>query len=388
MLDRPPAIALLAVGCLLALGVGGAGVLPAGDDHAGPADPETLVDEMLADSPRSVEGELEEVVERNDTVLERTRFEVVREPPEEKKRVRVVNPGEGNLTVVQNESTAWWYDEDEHEVTRYDREGSGRTVIVPAIRYSQYGRVVDEFETRYAGTGSVAGHDAHVVVFTDPSDEPTTASIDVIVGDSEYSLVETRLAEPLVLGTHRLWIHAEHDYPLKEQTTLVGRDGNTVSFTTRYEHIEFGDEHDDGTFTFDPPDDAAVREPPEMERERFGSVDAAEAVVPYAVPDPTVPAEFELSDVYVSWVNDTTRVSLEYADANETVRVTVWPDFDHEIEGVNVTVGDRPGTLTQNYARTSVYWRCDGRMYSVSSQLSTERQLAVAASVECAAADG
>jgi hypothetical protein len=286
---------------------------------------------------------------------------------------------------VQNASTAWRYDEADHEVTRYNLEGSERRIIVPAIRYSHYERLGEEFEMRYAGTDRVAGHDAHVVVFTDPSDEPTTASIDVIVGNSEYSLVETTLAEPLVLGKHRLWIHAGHDYPLKEQTTLIGRDGNTVNFTTRYEHIEFGDEHDNETFTFDPPDDAARREPPEMERKRFESVDAAESAVPYAIPDPKVPAEFELSELYVSWVNDTTRVSLEYADANETVRVMVWPDFDHEIEGMDVTVSNRPATLTQNYARTSVYWQCDGRTYSVSSQLSTERQLDIAESIDCTA---
>jgi outer membrane lipoprotein-sorting protein len=387
MHDRPPTIALLLVGCLLALFAGGVGTLPGDEEPDERVDPEQRVTEMLAGNPESVEGHLEEVVERNDTVLERQEIDVISEPPDGQRRVRFVRDEEGNLTIVQNPSTAWTYEEDENEVTRYDLEGSEDGLIIPAIEYDHYEMLVEEFEVDYAGTDRVAGHEADVIVFRDPSEEPTTASLDVVVGDEQYSLVETTLTEPLVFGEHRLWIHAEHDYPLKEQTTLVGQDGTTMNFTTRYDHVEFGTDHDEDTFTFDPPEDAVQRDPPEMSSENFESVEAAQAVAPYPVPEPTVPARFELDRILVAEVNDTTRVQLFYADGNETVRVRVLPGFDHELRGMSVSVDGHPGTVTRGYAKTTLYWTCADRTYAVIGPVSTEEKLSIAESIECASAD-
>jgi len=190
-----------------------------------------------------------------------------------------------------------------------------------------------------------------------------------------------------VFGEHRLWIHAEHDYPLKEQTTLVGQDGTTMNFTTRYDHVEFGTDHDEDTFTFDPPEDAVQRDPPEMSSENFESVEAAQAVAPYPVPEPTVPARFELDRILVAEVNDTTRVQLFYADGNETVRVRVLPGFDHELRGMSVSVDGHPGTVTRGYAKTTLYWTCADRTYAVIGPVSTEEKLSIAESIECASAD-
>ena len=160
-----------------------------------------------------------------------------------------------------------------------------------------------------------------------------------------------------------------------------------MNFTTRYDDIEFGTDHDEETFTFDPPEDATRHDPPEMEREEFASVTEAQSVVPYPVPDPTVPARFELDRVLVAEVNDTTRVGLFYADGNETVRVRVLPGFDHELQGMSVAVDGHPGTITRGYAKTTLYWSCADRTYSVIGPVSTEEKLSIAESVECASAD-
>ncbi len=390
MLDRPPAIALLAVGCVLALAVGSAGVLPEEDDRAGVepetgAEPEKLVREMLAAEPAAVDGHLTETTTRNEKVVERTRYEVLTDPSDDSKRVRIVRPDESNLTVVQNRTTAWTYDEGTDEVTKYDLTDSGG-VIVPALQYDHYDRLLSALNVTYAGTERVAGHEAQVVVFNDTSEEPTTAGIEVLVGDTEISLAETTLSRPVVLAEHRLWIHAAEDYPLKRQTTLVGREGSSVKFTTRYDRIEFETDPDEDTFQFDPPEDATRQDPPEMDSERFDSIEAAASAVSYRVPDPTVPERFELDSVIVSRVNGSTRVRVAYADGNESVRVRVLPDVDHDIEGMSVTVGDHAGTLTGGYGTSSLYWQCAGRTYAVYGPVSASEKLSIAESIDCEAA--
>jgi hypothetical protein len=101
-----------------------------------------------------------------------------------------------------------------------------------------------------------------------------------------------------------------------------------------------------------------------------------------------VPDGFELTRALVADVNDTTRVALHYADGNETVNVRVLPDFDHELQGMSVSVDGQPGTITRGRATTSLYWECADRTYSVHDGLSAEEKLSIAESIECTAANG
>lgn len=386
MLDRSAAVVLLTVGLALVI-ASGIGVAPGGGDRADQSqNPERLVRSMVAEEPDAVEGQFHEVVRQNDSALDRTVYNVTMRPSSNKQRVKIVRPDEGNLTIVQNETTAWIYDGGEDEVVRNDLGQSERGVIIPALQYEYYDDLLEEFNVTYAGTEQVAGREAHVVVFSDPSDEQRTASIDLIVGDTQYQLAEATLEKPLVLSDHRLWIDTEHNYPIKRQTTLTGQSGASVTYTSRYDWIEFESDSDADTFQFDPPDSAATHEAPEVQSEEYGSIEAAQSAVPYAVPDPTVPDDYELQTARVSRINETTRVVLRYSDGTERLSIRVWPGFDHDIRGMSVTVGTRQGTLTRGQGKTTLYWRCDDRTYAVyadTGTLSVEAQLAVAESIEC-----
>lgn len=384
MLDRSAAVALLAVGVALVV-ASGAGLV-GGEPADRERDPEQLVTSMLADEPASVEGEFYEVVRQNDSALDRTVYNVTVRPPSDRQRVEVVRPDQGNLTLVQNETTAWIYDGSENEVLRNDIGDSERGVVVPALEYGYYDDLLEEFTVTYAGTERVAGHEAHVVVFSDPADRRSTASLDLVVGDNQYQLAETTLEEPLVLSEHRLWIATDHDYPIKRQTTLIGQDGDSVTYTSQYDWIDFEPDDDADTFQFDPPEGTETRDPPSVQTEEYGTVEAAQSAVEYAVPDPTVPEGYELQTVRVSRVNGTTRVALRYGNGNERLSVRVWPRFDHDVSGMAVAVGDRQGTLTRERGKSPLYWECDGRTHTVSvdsGTLSVEAQLGVAESIEC-----
>ncbi len=390
MLDRSATIALLTVGLALAI-ASGAGFVPGGDgtgtaDQAQAQDPEQLVTSMLTESPDSVEGQFYEEIRHNDSTVNRTVYNVAMRPPSDRQRITIVRPAEGNLTLVQNETTAWIYDAGDNEVLRHDVGQSEGDIIVPALEYEYYNDLVEDSNLTYRGTERVAGREAHVVVFTDPSEGRSSASIDLILGDEKYQLAATTLEKPLLLSEHRLWIDTEHDYPIKKQTTLIGQDNESVTYTSRYDRIDFEPDTDAGTFQFDPPESAESHASPELDSREYASVEAARSAVPYAVPDPTVPGEYELQTVRVAQINGTTRTTLEYSDGTDSLRVRVLPGFDHDVRGMSVTVGDRQGTLTGGQGATGLYWQCDGRMHVVhadSGTVSPGDQLAVAESIEC-----
>ncbi|MFB6232756.1 MAG: outer membrane lipoprotein carrier protein LolA [Haloarculaceae archaeon] len=385
MPDRSTAVVLLTVGIALAV-ASGVGPVPGADDSSRTPDAERLVSEMLSDEPRSVEGTFYEVVRQNDSALDVTVYNVTMRPPSEKQRVEIVRSDMGNLTVVQNDTTAWIYNDADNEFVQHDFGQSERGIVIPALRYEHYENLLETFNVSYAGVEQVAGREAHVVVFTDPTDESRTASIDLVVGDTQYQLATTSLEEPLVLSEHRLWIDTTHDYPIKRQTTLIGQDGESVTYTSRYEWIDFEPDEQTDTFQFDPPEGAESRDAPDIQSEEYDSIDAAASALPYPVPDPDVPSAYQLRTVDVYETNGTKRVRIRYSDGANNLSVGVYPGFDHEIEGMGVSVGDRTGTLTRGQGRTSVYWECANRTYTIaadSGTISVETHLAVAESIAC-----
>lgn len=387
MPDRSRILALLTVGLTLAV-ASGVGFVPVGEQRADRVhDPEQMVTDMLTESPDSVEGELYEVVSQNDSVLDRAVHNVTVRPPSGKKRIESRHPGENNLTLVQNETTAWLYNHSNNEVHRHDlgqaENATGWTI--PALRYGHYSDLLETFDVTYEGTEQVAGREAHVVVFTDPSGQQGTASIDLTVGDTEYQLAAATLEKPVIVSEHRLWIDTAHDYPLKRQTTVVGQNNASIVRTLRYDWIDFEPDESEDTFQFEPPDSGAKHSTLEIDTREYSSVRGAQSAVPYPVPEPTVPDAYELQTVHVSRFDGSVRIHLRYNDGSNNLSVSVFPAVT-DVRGLTVTIGDREGTLSRGQGRTNLYWECADRTYSVhadSETLATERQFRVAESIEC-----
>lgn len=387
MSDRSRAPALLIVSLTLVV-ASGLGFVPLGEQRADRVDdPEQLVTDMLTEQPASVEGELYEVVSQNGSTLDRAVHTVTLRPPSGQKRVRTVDPGETNLTLVQNETTAWIYNHSSNEVRQHNfgqiENSTGWTI--PELMYGHYSELLETFDVMYAGTEQVAGREAHVVVFTDPSEQQGTASIELTVGDEKHQLAEATLEKPVIVSEHRLWIDTEHDYPVKRQTRFVGQNNFSIVRTLRYDWIDFEPDESEDTFQFEPPDSGTERSTLDIVTTEYSSVRRAQSVVPYSVPEPTVPEAYELQTVQVSRFNGSVRTYLTYSDGSRNLSVVVFPAVT-DVRGVNVTFGDREGTLSRGLGRTNLYWVCAGRTYSVhadSGTLATERQLRVAESIEC-----
>lgn len=378
MFERWSTVALLAAAGLLFVHAGGAGVGPAvfGPAEPDPA-PETLLSETTGEHPTALEGRFSTVIERNGTELERTTYDVVDRPGRDELRVRITDDDGSRMTIVINETTAWRYDADDGEVLVLDRDQ--QDIIVPSLEYEHYPDLAEDFEAEYAGSDRIAGHDTHVVAL---SPETTGASLDVLVGQREYRLVEATVDDPLVVSEHRVWVDTEHTHPLKERTTMTGPDGETVTLTNRYERVTFDVDLDEEAFEFEPPDDAEIRQPATFEE--YETVEAAAEVVPFSIPQPELPAGYERQRVSVADREDSTLLSVAYADGEERTTVTV-AETDHSAEprGVSVDIDGREGMVVDTRSGTMVQWSCSERIYRIGGSEPAETQLDVAASIDC-----
>lgn len=343
-------------------------------------DPDRLVERVDTDQPEAVDAELEETMVRNGTTVERTAYEVQYRPGTDEMRVRITGP-DTDTTLVQNRTHLWEYDRLDDELTRGNRSDFDQGFIVPALEHDHYADLVDEFEVTHEGTDRVAGRDVDVVAFESP--EADAASVELLVGDREYRLLETRFDEPLVLVEHRIWIDRDHRYPLAERTMLRTPDGESLVYETEYERVEF--EIDDGAepFAFDPPERVEREAFPTLDAETYDSIEAAREATDRPVPEPWVPEPYRFEEVRITSLEDAERIHLRYAHGEETIRLAISPDADFEPRGASVPVGDDRGVLTEAGGQTWLYWECEGTLHWVNGPIPGEDLVAIAESIDC-----
>jgi outer membrane lipoprotein-sorting protein len=233
---------------------------------------------------------------------------------------------------------------------------------LPVVPHSGAGPPVSE---------SVTGSANHGVSYNG------TASVD---GRETYVLRLTSAASSGYEQT--LWVDTEHFFPLKHRTAWTD-DGERVTVTTTYTNVTFDPGLSPETFQFDPPRNATVERPSTPEVTTHGSIAALRASTDISVPDPDLPATFEL--VYASQTTGKARgVGLQYVNATSTLSVAKY-NLTYPVRGGDkrVTVAGREAVLSLG-STVSVSWNCPAYRYTVrGSGVSRERVLAVAESVAC-----
>ncbi len=385
--DRLTVLGVAAIVAVLASFAAVVGPLATISGHAADEpEPDQLVERLVTDPPEAIDGELEETTVRNGTVVERTTYEVVYRPEPHEMRVRITGPGT-ETTLVQNRTHLWMYDAEENELTRGNLSEFERGFVVPALEHDHYPDLTDEFEVTYEGTERVAGREAYALRLEGP--QPDDAAIELLIGDREYRVLETRFDEPLVLVDHQLWIDRERHYPLLERTVLETPDGDSLVYETRYDRIEFELPEEPDPFDFYPARDLPDADPdevtefPEYEVDSYESIEAARTATSVRIPEPRVPDSYRFEEVRVTTLEDSERVHLHYADGEETVRVAASPDATFDPRGVAVAVGDGRGTLTEAGGLTRLYWECDGMLHWVIGSVDADEAAAIAESVDC-----
>ncbi len=397
LLDRR----LLAV-CLFALLAVMAGCGELSDDEGLPESDE------IADTYESLDAYNATYVRNVSTVdgeTERVTSEIVIRPgTSERYQETQFSNGSTRTISVSNESATWNYD----VVSQTARRGL-TTTTQRQERHRQVRRVVarindDEESTTPAfpiiplvpGVGGGVGPDASDLNIS------TTATYE------GTQTVSGREAHVIALGstndtqTERTWewtyyLDTERFVLLGTEFSLTTEDG-PFEVSQRLRNVTFDPDLPDGLFDFTPPADAEVTDiGSNIQRQRYESREQLVAAADMQVPDPDVPATFELdearrelrldTDDVVRARGDTEAVTLRYASdlAVLTVSKQNLTVFDREPVGVQqaVEINNRSGIFTPLIGENRIQWQCPDTSQTVRGPLSKQQLVGIAASVEC-----
>ncbi|WP_440990151.1 LolA family protein [Haloarchaeobius baliensis] len=224
---------------------------------------------------------------------------------------------------------------------------------------------VENYTATYEGRETVAGRETHVVALAPTGDVPTVAS-------------DLRI---------RYYLDAERYFPVKVAQSMTVN-GEEFRIVTEYSDVEFDADVPDSRFRFDPPEEASVVDLDESQ-ETFETRAAAAANVSMTIPDPDVPAGYELYRVGLLRGEITTVTVFYRNDAGNVLYVSKHsePRSTGSAEGVTVDVDGTEGRYVATDSLGSVVWACAGdRQYavvSVDGSLSRSTLVAVARSTGC-----
>ncbi|QCC58005.1 DUF2092 domain-containing protein [Natrinema thermotolerans] len=314
---------------------------------------------------------------------------IAREPPA-KQRIEVLESTDDDVPVgsvsVTNRAQTWEYNpstgivELQFHGTKTDTDRTLR--VLEAL--------LEEYRLGYAGTEPVDGREAHVIETRPPLEDERT-SIDLVVGDTTYSVPVSaaKLGELDVSRT--IWIDDETRYPIKERNA-VSDDGETLyAQTVTYEEFAIDDGIDPETFTYQPPADAEVVSDGSKPAGIFRSRDAAADTVPYDLPDPDLPGSYVLDRITVVERKERyggVTTTLWYDDPNVVARelfVVVREEgrFDPSLDSLERTEVDGQTTYFRDGGVKSFFWDCEDVSYEVSSLVTDDPLREITASIGC-----
>lgn len=249
--------------------------------------------------------------------------------------------------------------------------------------------LLDQPVLEYEGTESVDGREAHVVRTRSIEDPDLT--IDLLIGETVYRipLDPTQLAdldEPVV--ERRVWIDDATRYPIRERTDV--RDGETLvghlDVTAADLAVDQG--VGDEQFTLEPPDDAPVETVGTEPTGIYDDPATAAEVAPYDLPDPEVPAPYELDRIVVLDRREElgTSTTFWYADSDRPDRevfVTVRDERRYDADALEPASFDDVDAHRRDGRIQSLFWSCDELHYEVSSLHDPELVREVATSIGC-----
>lgn len=195
-----------------------------------------------------------------------------------------------------------------------------------------------------------------------------------------------------------VWLERSHYVPVKVRQ-VVGNGSDRRVTTVRHTDITFDPDLSPANFRVDPPSGTTTTSSDDSPRvETFDSIAAANASVPFSVPDPTPPATLRFGRAQL--VRNETRpvLTMQYrpqtvTDESAILLVTkapVRPGTDLTRESANdsvVTVAGQPAIYSPDaggrFDLRTVRWRCDGYAYSVVGRANRTTALTMADRIGC-----
>lgn len=311
----------------------------------------------------------------------------------------------GPELTVSNGTTMWLYDSDENNVTKIDTSGLSTASstaqanhierlfnllnvtrpaetktndtptpgveplpVVPAGGGAQTSVTpvapdTDRFGVSYNGTTTVSGRKTYVLHIAPRETNGSSAFEDY---------------------AQTIYVDAEYFFPLKYHTQMT-LDGDHMNMTVVYRNVTFNPGLDNSTFQFDPPENATVSETDLPAMESYESVTKLRSNVSLSVPDPDLPASFELTRATHTVGHGVKLVSLQYTNATAQIRISKSNlSVNESDDEPTVMVGDHEGSYQTIGTSRIVSWRCGDYRYSVAgSTVSKELLIRVGESIQC-----
>ncbi|NGM71122.1 DUF2092 domain-containing protein [Natronolimnobius sp. AArcel1] len=323
-----------------------------------------------------------DTTERLDTLIQRP-------PGEQRLEVR---ESENEKTVagevsVRSRAVTWEYNPETDVVSK--RHHPDRVVLDRTRQVLE--TLQSEYELSYAGSDTVDGRDAHKIHAQPIDDAAESQSIDLLIGETVYripfdGIASDELADATV--ERSIWIDDEYRYPTRERDTVRGEDGILHRVTVTSENLTLDTDLEEDAFTYDPPADATVVTVGTEPEGIFDSRLEAAAVVPYDLPDPSVPDPFALDRVTVVEHPDGYRTTLWYTDPDVAdqelfIAIRETQRFDpNSLEETTLEFDGQP-VYRRDGQIESLFWSCDGLSFELSSPTADLELETIASSVGC-----
>ena len=330
----------------------------------------------------------------------RTVSEIVIRPGTSERYERTVSNGSTRTVSVSNESTTWDYSLPSQTVVQ-----GLDTTTQRQKQHRQVRRVVARINNDEVSTTPAF---PLIPLTSGVGPDPSDLGISTTASYEGTQTISDREAHVITLGsandtqTERTWkwtyyLDTQQFVLLGTDFSLTTADGQ-VEASQRLRNVTFNPGLPDGLFDFTPPADAEVRSiGSNVQRQRYESREQLVDAADMQVPDPDVPATFELdesrrelrldTDDVMRNRGDTEEVTLRYTSdlAVLTVSKQNLTIFDREPVGTQqaVEITNRSGIFTPLVGENRVQWQCPNASQTVRGPLSKQQLVSIAASVEC-----
>lgn len=372
--QRVPAIAAVALllvtaGCMGALGVDDRAdrhdVNATDENQPSAADEPPKANELLNKSLESqsnvgtVHGVQTVTVERGNETVTTTQEVWQRGSTAHRTEILESSRNQTFEVTVANGTTTWMYNEDTNEAVRMDLHlNASEQEAIRNASTSIYG----DMNATLEGTTTVADRKTYV--------------LDLSAG-----------GENATFESATFWVDAETHYPLKMQSTtsIAGE----MTTTMEFENVSFNETFSDDRFTFEPPEDATVRNASNFTTKQFDTIDEAETVAPFDLPEPAVPGDYDRQNITVSESMSGWSGSLRYTNETGGYLTVIVSNTEQESMvdsgGESVEIGDTNTTATLHddgpLGITRLSWTDDGLKYTVTGDSTAETLISVAESI-------
>lgn len=359
MVSRKP---LLAFGIVVLLIAGSVG------SYAGPTlqestDEKTLSEETIEEhalnnntTVDSVTGTMVMKIETGEKT--KTIKAKVWQEQQKKFRIKYISGPREGAVMVYNGSAIILYNEDTNTVRRLQLSEGKKGTLQQLARMFQ--NLSGQYTAEYKGQATVSGRETYVVSVQPPEDGPLADAV----------------------KNQTVWLDQENWFPIKQKTSMqIGN--QTMTMTITYTNLSYNVSISDEKFTFEPPENATVKNVDIPDAKTYSSIENAESAVNISIHEPDVPDEYSVQGVSVTKANNATTVAIIYQSDSDTLVFTQSTMNKKTTGGEDVSIGSFTGSYRTLGEMSNLQWSDDEFSYSLVGDLPKSSLTDIAESLYC-----